>query len=633
MIAVTDRIEQQQFMCGIFGYFSFSNEDQFDSKKIADTIEDMLHRGPDGHNSVVGDGFVLCHTRLSFLDLSNSASQPMWDAERRYCIVYNGEIYNYMGLRNTLEADGYQFQTESDTEVLLAGLIATGVSFLKSVRGMFAFGIYDSVEKTLVLGRDRFGIKPLYFTKSSAGYSFSSEMRPLRHWISMEPNHLCISGYLAGKEIPMAGPTLFANVEVCPVGHTIQIKRCGAISTQSFCQVNDFADRSCRNRFEKTSARGLISELDSLLQEAVEDHMIADVPIGALCSGGLDSSLIVHYASQVRSDLAIFHADVVGKYSERAAAESLAKHLKLDLNVIEVRDQDVFRLIPDTLTHYEYPFSYHPNSIPFLAVANLVKEHNVKAVLTGEGADECFLGYSSIPTRKAIQNYYSVLDVFRTVIRTIPKLGPLLWRNPSQELANISLLTGLNEEVDAESVVREICEVGAGSQRSLDLLGYHLQTLLHRNDRLGMAASIEARFPYLDHRVVHFAVNLPDKYKIRFSIRAGRERTHPFVFTKWILRKVAQRHLPADLANRRKLGFPTSIFERLRIDTAYFAGGWVADVFSLDERKLNYLMEKTPPSFHMKLFLLEGWARLHLLGKNIQELQKDIEIHAAVSPE
>jgi len=620
-------------MCGIFGYLAASESEVVSSNRIQRTIDDLHHRGPDGQDSSAGPGYALCHTRLSFLDLSEAGSQPMWDAEQRYCLVYNGEIYNYRALRKELEALGCSFRTESDTEVLLYGLLLVGDAFLARAEGMFAFGLYDSARARIRIGRDRFGIKPLYYALTDAGIVFSSELRPFRHWMSVAPNAYSVSGYIAGAEVATQGPSLLNGVMHCPVGSVLEFGRDSQITVQEFFNVKNFGKKSESTRLQKLSDEKIIDELDEKLQQSVRDHMIADVPVGALCSGGVDSSLLLAMASKSSADLAIFHADVKGQHSERSAAEALAKFLKLDLQVVEIHDDDFLDSMAETLLHYETPFSYHPNSVPFLAVARLVQSHGIKAVLTGEGADECFLGYSYLPTAVAIGRYYAFLDFLRNLVHKIPRIGELAWRNPAKALPEIALLNGLDFVVDAKELDDGCAGMDAGSPRSVKLLGHHLRTLLHRNDRLGMAASIEARFPYLDHRVVDFAVNLRDDCKIRISAGAARESRHPFVFTKWVLRKVAERHIPSDLANRRKRGFPTSFFERMNVSAEYFVNSWVAETFALDSKKIQFLVSDGSRAFQNRLLLLDAWVRLHVLDNSVSEVRADIKRHAKIVSE
>jgi len=622
-------------MCGIFGLFSFSMENNnFDSTLVKKTVDDLHHRGPDGHGQYVGDNTILIHTRLSFLDLSSAGSQPMWDHQHRFCLVFNGEIYNYKSLKSALVKQGCEFTSTSDTEVLLQGLIVEGDMFVKKLQGMFAFALYDDVEKRLLLGRDRYGIKPLNYVSTKDKFVFSSEIRPLRHWHEFKVNPYSVAAFINRAEPPTQGGTYIDGVITAPAGCLIKVDSDGVSEPEPFFKLHEFVKPGASSEYGHiNTAEAAVNELDKLLQQSVADHMIADVPVGALCSGGLDSSLLMALACRIRTDLAIFHADVIGRHSERKAAEDLARYLGLDLVVVEIDDAKYLELIPETLLHYEYPFTYHPNSVPFLALSKLVKKTGVKAVLTGEGADECFLGYSSIPTRSMVTGYHAFIDQIGKLIRGIPGAGEILCRPRQQASFLNSIANGFEDEMESQGISDYEKESGAGSARTQKLLGYHLRTLLHRNDRLGMAASIEARFPYLDNRLVEFSVNLPDKYKIHFSWSAANERRHPFVFTKWALRKVGERYIPAHLANRRKRGFPTSIIERMSVKNTYFLQSWLKDALSLSSRQLNYMMSNISSRNAVRLFLLDSWAKIHVLNEDIDDIQSDIINSVDIRPE
>lgn len=622
-------------MCGMFGLFSFSKKNNnFDKVLVRKTIDDLHHRGPDGNDQYIGDNVILVHTRLSFLDLSSAGSQPMWDHEQRFCLIYNGEIYNYEDLRSSLTNQGCKFTSTSDTEVLLQGLIVEGKAFVKKLQGMFAFALYDAVEKRLLLGRDRYGIKPLNYINTENKFVFCSEIRPLRHWHKFRENPYTVAAFINGAEPPTQGSTYINEVISAPAGCLIEVDLNGVSEPEPFFKINDFVNhRELPEPRHFNTAEAAVNALDDLLQESVSDHMISDVPVGALCSGGLDSSLLMALACRTHDDLAIFHADVVGKHSERGAAEDLARHLGLDLVAIEIDDDKYLELIAETLLHYEYPFTYHPNSVPFLAVSKLVKENGIKAILSGEGADECFLGYSSIPTRSMILKYQKVKDTVGSLIGGIPGFGEVLCR-PRQHASFLnSIASGFETGIENREIFDFQKENGAGSTRTQKLLGSHLRTLLHRNDRLGMAASIEARFPYLDNRVVEYAVNLPDRYKVHFSWSAANERRHPFVFTKWVLRKVGERYIPAHLANRRKRGFPTSVFERMSIKNSYFMHSWIKDSLTLSNKQLNYMVSTISPRNAVRLYLLDCWARIHVLNENIDGIQNEIKENVVIRPE
>jgi len=610
-------------MCGLFGALLQQHDENSMRDRADRSLERLSHRGPDGSAVFVGDGVVLGHTRLSFLDLSEHANQPFSDFTGRYKLVYNGEIYNFVQLRSELIERGYEFRTGSDTEVLLYGLIQHGESFLARLEGMFAFLFIDLHLRQVLIARDRFGIKPLFYAEVGGGCVVASEIKALQPWLPIVPDDFTIAGYLSGHYMQTSGRTFASGVKFFPVGHYAKFQMGSKLSFKPFYEVHDFFDRAYADSLESQSVSSLIDTCDELLSSSVRKHMISDVPVGALCSGGVDSSLILAMAARENSNLQIFHANVVGPHSETDAARCLADHLKLDLAISECHDPDFIDLMPDVIYHQEFPFVYHPNSVPFLKVARLVKARHVKAVLTGEGADEALLGYADLPLDRFISSYYRAMDGVRSLVHRMPWVGALMWRNPTKRDAMQSLLTGFDSELPEHwvSLVAKqgfsVCE----AKETLSLLSYHLRTLLTRNDRLGMAASIEARFPFLDHEFIRFCVNLPRAVKIHFSADAYREIRHPFFSTKWILREVANRYLPQELSQRRKRGFPTNAFDRIRVDARYFGGSWVQDYLELDAGQTKLLGDSLSSEEMLRLVMLDIWGKIFVEGESSERLK------------
>ncbi len=605
-------------MCGLFGALLYNHDAKWIEERAKESLQKLAHRGPDGSACFIGDGVVLGHTRLSFLDLSEHANQPFSDPSGRYKIVYNGEVYNFAQLRDELREKGFIFRTGSDTEVLLYGLIAYGEKFLARLEGMFAFLMLDLETKEALVARDRFGIKPLFYAKTEKECFFASEIKALGSWMTLEPDDLTIAAYLAGHYLQTSGRSFAKNIKFFPVGCYARFRLGEKISPQPFFEVVDFFERDYASELASRSVSSLVDECDHILSSSVRKHMISDVPVGALCSGGVDSSLILAMAQRENSNLRIFHANVVGPHSEVEAAQLLAKHLGLRLDVAECQDQDFVDLMPDVIYHQEFPFIYHPNSAPFLKVAGLVKTNNVKAVLTGEGADEALLGYADLPLSGMISRYHHAMDKLRSFVQRAPWLGEVLWRNPQSKNAAIGLLNGFDSELPHEWI-EGVVEKGVAekdARETLSLLSYHLRTLLMRNDRLGMAASIEARFPFLDHNFIRFCVNLPRNLKIHFSLAASGEIRHPFFSTKWILREVANRYLPPELAQRRKRGFPTSAFDRIQVDPRYFDGCWVQNYLQLDRAQTRLLRESLSREEMLRLLMLDVWGSIFIEGIN-----------------
>jgi asparagine synthase (glutamine-hydrolysing) len=592
----------------------------------------LHHRGPDAQSVYAQPGVGLAHTRLSLLDLNPRSNQPFWSRDNKFCLVYNGEIYNFDSLRSELKQHGVCFRTTSDTEVLLESLIHFGSDqALSKIEGMFAFALFNKDEESLLLARDRFGIKPLMAYDGADQFVFASEIQAMRGWVPFEPDVLSISSYLQGParpgshSAPVKNHSFYTNVRIVPPGTKVEVRRGGRAKYSSPLTLVQLFDPAERERLRGLKPAAVVDELDGHLQDSVKSQLIADAPVGALCSGGVDSSLILAIARKYHVNLAIFHADVVD-CSEYDAASTLAKHLKLELKSVKVNAQTVLDSLIDVTAHYGHPWSYHANSVPFYTVSKLVRENQVKAVLSGEGSDESFIGY---PWK--IPNVFRQLkDVLKYVLnKAIGRRAAATDGNFVSELHN-------RFEIPLELArIREKQQelLGQGwtprDLMSFELLGYHLRTLLHRNDSLGMAASIESRFPLLDTNVVKLAVNLPYDCKVRFVPTAFHKR-HPFLVDKWAIRQVAARYVPPVLFKRSKMGFHVPTIARIRIAPEFFADSFIADLFDLGECELNYLLQNADRGLMLKLMFLELWGQVCLWDTPRERTRSRIEKYLTV---
>jgi len=625
-------------VCGISGVW-FEGADRVPSNTdLSESATLLQHRGPDSGGTYAAPGIGLAFRRLTFLDTDARANQPLWDSTGRYCVVFNGEIYNYKELKKELEAEGVRFRTTSDTEVLLECLIRREpLSAIRRLAGMFAFGFYDSVERSLILARDRFGMKPLYVREDSGRLLFASEIKALRPWWTPVLDEFSISSYLLGFGGPTKGATFYRGLRSVAPGSAL-ICRTGAPPQElAFFSLPDFWSAEERKRLAAMSARQVVDRLDDLLFESVRRHMFADVRVGAFCSGGVDSSLLMAMAARQYSDLGIFHANVKGQWSEHDAAASLARHLKLDLKTVDVVDDDFVDRIPDVTAHYEHPFTYHPNCAPLMMVSELARDNGVKGLLSGEGSDECFLGYPWLGRKRLVDSYYGAGRRLRRLVHRIPDVGRIAWPHDNDRAETIKDLLNRREIADDRAAVR----AGAAASRvpigdedlwTMDYLGHHLRSLLHRNDTMGMAASIEARFPFLDHDVVSFATNLPASYKLRASASAL-EKAHPFVRDKWVVRQVADRYIPRDLSQRTKLGFWTTVFKRLKVSESYFDDSFVSSVFGLSAAGMRATVAEGDRELTIRLLLLDAWGRICVEGRSRSEVRRRIREHSSISAE
>lgn len=625
-------------MCGIFGVWSQDADRVPSNIDLCESARLLQHRGPDSNGVYAAPGVGLAFTRLTFLDTDPRANQPLWDATGRYCVVFNGEIYNFKELRQGLESQGVRFRTTSDTEVLLHSLIRhEPLAAIRSLQGMFAFGFYDSVERSLILARDRFGMKPLYTCEKSGDLLFASEIKALQPWWTPVLDEFSIGSYLLGFGGPTKGATFYRGLRSVPPGSAVICRAGARPELASFFELPEFWSAEQRKSLSAMSARAVVDRLDELLFDSVRRHMFADVRVGAFCSGGVDSSLLMAMAARQYSDLAIFHANVKGQWSERDAAARLASHLQLDLKTVDVTDDDFVDRIPDVTAHYEHPFTYHPNCAPLMMVSELARDNGVKGLLSGEGSDECFLGYPWLGRKRLVDSYYRAGRRLRRLVHRIPDVGRIAWPHDHDRPETVRDLLNRREIADDRAAVRE----AAGTARmpitdedlwTMDYLGHHLRTLLHRNDTMGMAASIEARFPFLDHDVVSFAANLPASYKLRASASAL-EKAHPFVRDKWVVRQVADRYVPRDLSQRTKLGFWTTVFKRMCVRDSYFDGSFVASLFELSSAQMRATASDADDELTIRLLLLDAWGRVCVEGRTRDEVRKRIREHTSVRAE
>jgi asparagine synthase (glutamine-hydrolysing) len=617
-------------MCGIFGVVWHQSDRSPERERLEQTARLLRHRGPDGEGIFSARGVGLVHTRLSLLDLSERSNQPFWDKENRFALVYNGEIYNFQELRAELQKEGVEFHTTCDTEVLLEALLRWGPDIaLPRFEGMFAFGLYDLEEQSLLLARDRFGVKPLFVYEAPDELVFASEVMAIQPWAKFDPDLLSISSFLFGYSGPSKGFSFLNRIRSLDPGCTLKVRRGGRPGRRRFFALHDFVDSREVKRLERSKPSRIVDEFEARLNESVRLQLVADAPVGALCSGGVDSSILLAIAAKHHNNLAIFHADVLGPLSERDAAQRLANHLKLDLKAAPVSDEDFIREIPEVTWHYSQPFYPCPHSIPFLAVSRLIRSNGVKAVLSGEAADECFLGYDYLtPT---VRDCFSVKHALRFLKRGLVKSAPnsakfdylgLRYAGGtnigSHHGLAVSLFNRFEIIEEAVEARRHVERAGLGSHtrgtlETLDLMHYNLRSILHRNDAMGMAASIESRFPLLDSAFVKLGVNLPRQFKIRFDPAQCRRDGNLFV-NKWLLRQIAARYLPPELTFRPKRPFPTDAYAagRLQISPSFYEDSFVQELFGLSTSGLKILVANASHDFRWKLLQLEVWAQLFL---------------------
>jgi asparagine synthase (glutamine-hydrolysing) len=611
-------------------------------------LDAIRHRGPDGEGTWVGPGVGLGHVRLSILDLSDNAAQPMISADGRYVLAFNGEIYNYRQLRSELESRGVRVTSTGDTEVLLA-CIATygGTATFGRLEGDWAVAIWDNQDQVLTLARDVHGVKPLYYARTSdGGLRFGSEVKALAALpggpLTADP--AAVNAALLGYSVTWGDRTLYRGVRAVRPGEQLTFHRHRSIVERTtFASVLDWVDDDLYRDLRSAPRRDVVQRIEEAITAGVRSRLISDAPLACLASGGVDSSLLATIGATEKRDLPLYHADVAAD-SERPAAETLARALGLELRVVRVTDADLLAAVADVTWHNDGPLIYHLNALPFYAVCQLAASDGVKVLLTGEGSDEYLIGYPDEVLRPLVSLVDSAKAVPRSWLSALsPKASQLFWPRPDDTYAHRLLqLTSAFEQDrvadDSRAAGAEEADRAGGrppSRRdnrsrltSLGLAQSHLVSLLHRNDRLGMAWGLEARFPYLAPEFTRLAVNLPDRYKLRRSLRMHDWR-HPFVVDKWAIREVAARRLPAGLAARPKRGFPVSIARRLSVSPKFFTDGFVADLYALDDRAVAMAVGDTPSTWQTRLVLLEVWGQIFFRGSKPELMRERLEAHAA----
>ena len=562
--------------------------DRFPAEELESMSRVLRHRGPDDQGQFFSGPVALGFRRLSIVDLSGG-HQPMCNEHRNVWIVFNGEIYNHAELRPRLEKLGHRFNSNSDTETIVHLYEEYGDDCVRHLCGMFAFAIWDARNNRLFCARDRLGIKPFYYAIAGNRFAFASEIKALfelrdfktRLNRSALPEFFAF-GYLSAHE------TLYKNVYKLLPGHRLSLD---LAVEHAKPQITQYWELDCSLPEHPLSEADYVSQFSDLFTETVRGHLMSDVPLGVFLSGGLDSSSIaVEMASLKKEPIQTFSVGYAeNQYSELPYARAVAKHIGAEYNEVIVGPDDFFTSLPQLIWQEDEPLVW-PSSVSLFFVSRLARE-KVKVVLTGEGGDELFAGY--LKYRVALWNlrggplYRKVVPRFlqQAVRNTLSSgVGPdwavrklrhsflyhpdsfeqIYFDNfyaafPQHEQPHL-FSRGLNDElrdVNAYANCMHYFPANGLNGNALNELLYmdiktYLVELLMKQDQMSMAASIESRVPFLDHKVVEFAATLPQRYKLRFS--SG----------KYLLRKAMARKLPPEVLQRNKKGFPTPIRPWLR---------------------------------------------------------------------
>ncbi len=606
-------------MCGFTGYLVSSNHSlEWSAVPILNQMaQAIVHRGPDsgGYWTDPVAGIGLAHRRLAIVDLSPAGAQPMVSNSGRFVLAFNGEIYNHQSLRRNLEREGnisVSWRGHSDTETLLAGFDAWGIEgTLLSAIGMFAIALWDCEKRVLILARDRLGEKPLYYGWQGYGrdtaFLFGSELSALRRHpafaaavnrdaLALYMRHNCIGGT----------HSIYSGINKLPPGHLLTVSAAAPEpALRQWWSGAAAAENGVAHPFAG-SPKQAVDALEALLRDAVAQQMMADVPLGAFLSGGIDSSTVVALMqTQSRRPVRTFSIGFHEKgYDEAEHAKAVANYLGTDHTELYVTPEQALAVIPKLPTLYSEPFA-DSSQIPTFLVSQLARQH-VTVSLSGDAGDELFCGYNRYQMTARLWGKLSLLPrpLRQLAARLITAVPPAAWDRlgsmlPLSRLGNTlhkggallgsrsvaDLYRGMvSHWPDPASVVLggiepETVLVGASPALSglgdvermmaLDLLTYLPDDVLVKVDRAAMGVSLETRVPMLDHRVVEFAWSLPLDYKLRNGM------------TKWPLRQVLYRHVPRALIERPKMGFGVPIDHWLRGALR----DWAEDL--LDEARLR----------------------------------------------
>lgn len=591
-------------MCGIAGYISLNNSITGDQLKKAASL--MQHRGPDAEGFYFADEnkIGLAHRRLSVLDLSASANQPMFSEDGRYCIVFNGEVYNFNDIKEQLSDKGNSLKTTSDTEVILQLFIERGPKCFATMNGMFAFAIYDNKEKILTLARDHVGIKPLFYYQDEKTFIFASELKVIKALVAekLTVNPKAIPYFLHLGFIPEP-LTIYNNTYKFPSAHSIQITTQTASFDNISTQIKPFWKLENVITSIINSAITAKKQLHELLIDSVEKQLISDVPVGTFLSGGIDSSLVTAIAAKsLTKKIKTFSIAIdTGKSNEAIYAQQVAKHLATEHYEFQVKEKEILELVNNLLPTYDEPFA-DSSAFPTMIVSRLAKKH-VTVALTGDGGDELFHGYGMYNWASRLSN--PLFTLLKTPLSVASKVmsskyqraGKMFAYQKKQNLTShifsqeqyffteqevTSLLVDPAVNFDSlntfPALVRDISP--AEKQSLWDFNHYLKDDLLVKVDRASMQYSLEARVPLLDYRLVEFAFNLDDKLKINKGVM------------KYLLKEVLYDYIPKEIFDRPKQGFSIPLEKWLRTDLKYLLDKYTSEEIITKYNVVNYAVVK-----------------------------------------
>jgi len=556
-------------MCGISGIFHFDNLKRVHPEVLLRMNQTMIHRGPDDSGIYQNGSIGLAHRRLSIIDLS-TGHQPMYNEDGSVCIVFNGEIYNHEELRRELQAKGHQFQTRSDTEAIIHCYEEYDTACVERLRGMFAFAIWDANQQKLFLTRDRLGIKPLYYCHDSNSLVFASEIKAIiaSECLQPEVNLNALDAYLTLGYVP--GPeTLFKNIYKLLPAHTLCVQN-GRVMVKQYWDFDAIPT-------QPISENECCERIRELLHECVSSHLMSDVPLGVFLSGGVDSSAVVATMAQDIEQVETFSIGYLnaGEQNELDYARVIADRFGTKHHEFILEPTNFFKSISELLFFLEEPIVEAP-AIALFHISKLAREH-VTVLLSGEGADEIFGGYTIYRKMQTLTRIRQLIPFTRSsfMMKVLSALKPdesvqkhLDWLKLPLEKRYLGVSCDVTssikqklysenlQEIAQQNAVEEIFRQYYDKVRHRDALGKMLYVdtkiwlpddLLIKADKMTMATSVELRVPFLDHKFVEFATSIPSELKVKGKTN------------KYIFKKAMEGILPDNIIYRRKRGFPVPI--------------------------------------------------------------------------
>ena len=582
-------------MCGLLGVVDYKKS--INTSLFREMLNSLKHRGPDDEGlevfSLDSCSIFLGHRRLSIIDISSNGHQPMF--YEHLALVYNGEVYNFKEIRQELILNGYSFDSNTDTEVILKSYHLWGIHCVDKFRGMFAFAIYDSEQQEIIIFRDRVGVKPLYYSLTDDAFMFSSELKPLMNYpdFNKDIDLEAVSSYLQFGYIH-APKTILKNIQKLLPGHYLKYDiESKSLVKKCYWNINDFYEN-------QVATDNVVDELESIIKEAFNLRMIADVPVGVFLSGGIDSSLV---AAIVQKDSKIpINTFTIGfedkSFDESNYAKDIAEYLGTNHTELICKKEDALAIIKKLPSIFDEPFA-DSSAIPTTLVSELAKQ-KVSVVLSGDGGDELFCGYTSyalmeerfrtlskVPFKKMTNKFLNLIPIpifmlnrfNEKLYRKIIKLKNMLDHEDIVNSFKVSNSIFTKDEIkrlikEEYYFSEETAAVTSNLEKMMisDFKGYLPDDLMVKVDRSTMSTSLEGREPFLDHKIIEFAASIPISHKKN----------------KKILKEVLARYMPEYLFIREKQGFGIPINSWLRQDLKYLLDQYLSEELINEYNVFNY---------------------------------------------